>query len=42
MEEVTIYTIDDKDYIELGSIEYKGKNYVYLLNDNDDEDILIQ
>lgn len=42
MEEVTIYTIDDKDYIELGSIEYKGKTYVYLVNDNDDEDILIQ
>ena len=42
MEDVTIYTIDDKDYIELGNIEYKGKNYVYLVNDNDDEDILIQ
>lgn len=42
MEDVTIYTIDNKDYIELDSIEYKGKTYVYLVNDNDDEDILIQ
>ena len=42
MEEMTIYTIDDKDYVELESIEYKEKTYVYLVNDNDDEDILIQ
>lgn len=42
MEEVTIYTIDGKDYIELDRIKYLEKNYVYLVNDNNDEDILIQ
>ena len=42
MEDVTIYTIDNKDYIELERIEHLGKTYVYSVNDDDEEDALIQ
>ena len=44
MQEVnlTYYEIDGKDYIIGKKLEYKGSNYVLLVNENDYTDSLVQ
>ena len=39
---VNFYTIDDKDYIVVNEIDYNNKHYVYLVNENDTNDIMIR
>ena len=39
---VNYYNINGKDYIILNELDYKDKHYVYLVNEDDSEDILIR
>ena len=43
MEEINVNVtdIDGKEYIELDTVEVKGRKYVYLVSTNDDKDFLI-
>jgi len=39
---VNYLEIDDKDYIIVNEVDYKGCHYVYLVNENDEKDIMIK
>ena len=39
---VNYLEIDGKDYIIVNEIDYRGSHYVYLVNENDEKDIMIK
>jgi len=39
---VNYLEIDGKDYIIVNEVDYKGSHYVYLVNENDEKDIMIK
>ena len=39
---VNYLEIDGKDYIIVNEVDYKGSHYVYLVNENDENDIMIK
>ena len=42
MNEVTLFTLEDGNYFVLDKIEYEGKIYLYLFNEDDPEKVIIQ
>ena len=39
---VNYYSIDNKNYIVINEIDYDNKHYVYLVNEDNNKDILIR
>ena len=39
---VNYFEIDDKIYIIVNEVDYNGKHYVYLVNENDSDDMMIK
>ena len=42
MKEVNVITLNNIDYIIIDEITIEGVTYIYLVNENDDNDFLIQ
>lgn len=42
MKKVTSFTIDDKEYVVLDKVEIDNKTYLYLFNEENPNDFLIQ
>ena len=39
---VNYFEIDNKNYIIVNELDYKNNHYVYLVNENDENDIMIR
>lgn len=39
---VNYFEIDNKVYIIVNEVDYNGKHYVYLVNENDQDDMMIK
>lgn len=40
--EVTCYEINEKDYLVLKLVNYKDEDYLYLVNKDDDKDVILK
>ena len=40
--EVTCYEIDNKDYLVLKIINYNDEDYLYLINKDDEKDVILK